>query len=512
MSASRDPWTKRLFFACAGVVAFGLLLFAAVALIGRVMDAGDRRQADRVIAAADDAPAAGAVTAAGIIKPAAGGAGGGGGAGAPGKRFTLRLGQGFRFKDGAVVVGANADERPDIVFKYLPPQVGGMATRYNPISQQVEQGLEPTLTAAVPLLVSTHINAFDERPNVARITSGDAVGYFNQAPIGGKTHYVLLMNPAGEQYFLTLDQLDAPTGKYDDWRIGFAYEAVQLPLGLAGGKINTPLPGRIIFRDWYRSKMIVRVDLTTGKEEAIADGTLPSTVGERLLGYGDQSSAYNVRDATGKVLHTIRFNEQVLGPVLSPDGTRLAATVYRAGPEQDVAGTKLPGRATLSLAVFDLEGREIVSILGYDDAAWTPDGKLIATGQLYEAGLFEIDPATKQVTPIDAQVASPFQPSVSPDGKTIAFVTGNRVWLIDRAGGGAGKNLRQLFLDGHHQQRPTFSPDGTKVAFLVCNTMAVDMTGEVFVIDIKTQELTPVRTNTGLTLVPDTSSKLNWIP
>src|SRR5215813_4014931 len=77
-----------------------------------------------------------AVTTAGITKPAAGG-----------KRFTLRLGQGFRFKDGVVVV-AKPDEQPDIVFKYLPPQGAGQALRYNDQSQQVEVGLGPALTSA----------------------------------------------------------------------------------------------------------------------------------------------------------------------------------------------------------------------------------------------------------------------------------------------------------------------------------------------------------------------------
>ncbi|MCI0380119.1 MAG: hypothetical protein L0215_21250, partial [Gemmataceae bacterium] len=348
-----------------------------------------------------------------------------------------------------------------------------------------------------------------EKPNVARITSGDAASYQNQAPIFSKTRYVLLMNQAGDQYLLTLDELEAVPGKYDDWRIGFAYEKVQLPVGLAGGKINTPLPGKLIFRDWYRTKMIMRVDLTTGKEEALADGTLPSTVGDRLLGYGDTTSAYVVRDAAGKILNTIRFNEQVLGPLLSPDGTRLLGGVNREGPGgREISGVKIPGAATPSVAVFDLAGKEMVCVVGYDDAAWTPDGKLIATGKLYDAGLFEIDPATKKVTPIDAQIGTPLQPSVSPDGKTIAFVTGNKVWLIDRD----GKNLRQLLPDGRNQQRPAFSPDGTKVAFVVCNQLAVDASGEVFVIDLKTQEITPLRTSAGSSLVPDPTTKLNWIP
>src|SRR5215831_211867 len=130
-----------------------------------------------------------------VMKPAAGG-----------KRFTLRLGQGFRFKDGVVVV-ARPDEQPDIVFKYLPPQGAGQALRYNEQSQQVEVGLGPALTSAVPVLLSTHISAFDTKPDVARITSGDIADYFNQAPVFRKTRYLLLMNQNGDQYLLTLDEL-----------------------------------------------------------------------------------------------------------------------------------------------------------------------------------------------------------------------------------------------------------------------------------------------------------------
>ncbi len=147
--------------------------------------------------------------------------------------FTLRLGQGLRFKDCAVVV-AKPDQGADIVFRYLPPQAGGRALRYNPVSQQVETAMEPMLTSPVPLLLAAHVNAFDEKPNVAHITTADAASYQNQSPIFSNTRYVLVMTAANEHYLLTLEELQAPPGKYDDWRIGFTYEKVQLAPGLEG--------------------------------------------------------------------------------------------------------------------------------------------------------------------------------------------------------------------------------------------------------------------------------------
>lgn len=420
-------------------------------------------------------------------------------------RFTLRLGEGFRFRDGVVVRGEA--EQPDIVFKFVPRAVGGLSTRYNPISQQVEAGFEPTLTASMPLLLAPHISAFDEEPDVARTTTGDIAAFPHQAPITTTSRYVLLMNAAGDQYLLALEVLDAPEDRFDEWRIGFTYVPVRLPLGGVGGRINALLPGKLVFRDWYRTKMIVSVDLTTGEEVPLADGILPSALGDRMLGYGDATGAYVVRDASGRVLHTTRFNEQVLGPILSPDGTRLVASAYRPGPDQIIGGTRLPGPPVLATVVFDLSGRELIAVPNYDDASWTPDDKLIATGALYGPGLFEIDPATAAVRAIAADLDNPSSPAVSPDGRTIAFIIGGKVWLIDRD----GRNLRQLLPDGFLQQRPAFSPDGTKVAFIVCNTMAYDATGEVFVIDLATQELTPLRTRMGSTLVPDPSTRLSWI-
>src|SRR5690242_18213442 len=118
----------------------------------------------------------------------------------------------------------------------------------------------------------------------------------------------------------------------------------------------------------------------TGKTDAIADGILPCTSGNRLLAYADSSGAYVLRDGAGKVLQTTRFNEEVRGPVLSPDGTKLVGTVRRPGAPTNIGSVVVAGSPVLSTAVFDVAGRELAVIPGYDDATWTPDGKLIATG------------------------------------------------------------------------------------------------------------------------------------
>src|SRR5690606_8867777 len=122
-----------------------------------------------------------------------------------------------------------------------------------------------------------------------------------------------------------------------------------------------PLPGKLILRDWLRAKMIVRVDLTTGKEEVLADGIVPTMTEGGVLAFVDTSGAYVVRDASGKAPRTIRFNEEVLGPELSPDGKRLVGTVRRQGPDVKIGTSTLPGPMMFAVGVFDLEAREIAS-------------------------------------------------------------------------------------------------------------------------------------------------------
>ena len=54
------------------------------------------------------------------------------------------------------------------------------------------------------------------------------------------------------------------------------------------------------------------------------------------------------------------------------------------------------------------------------------------------------------------------EPSISPDSRTIAFVSGGDVWTVPADGGDA----RLLVANPATESRPLFSPDGKSVAFV----------------------------------------------
>src|SRR5262245_55643692 len=115
MSTTRNSLTRTLLLVFAGIISLALLI-ASIALLIWVINGGNQAQpapGSNVVMAAQDR---------GDPAPSAGGAAGTA-VDVRGKRFTLRLGQGFRFKDSVVV--AKQEDQPDVVFKYVPPQLGG---------------------------------------------------------------------------------------------------------------------------------------------------------------------------------------------------------------------------------------------------------------------------------------------------------------------------------------------------------------------------------------------------
>jgi tricorn protease len=74
-----------------------------------------------------------------------------------------------------------------------------------------------------------------------------------------------------------------------------------------------------------------------------------------------------------------------------------------------------------------------------------------------------------------------FEPSLSPDGKTVAFVSGGDIWTAPAAGGEA----RLLVAHPAYDSRPLFSPDGKSLAFVSTRTG----NGDIYIADLASSQV-----------------------
>jgi tricorn protease len=92
-------------------------------------------------------------------------------------------------------------------------------------------------------------------------------------------------------------------------------------------------------------------------------------------------------------------------------------------------------------------------------------------------------PAIAQAQPAAVSALPSFaEPGISPDGSTIAFVSGGDIWEVPARGGDA----RLLVSHPATESRPLFSPDGKRLAFTSTRTG----NGDVYVLAIATGDIT----------------------
>jgi Tol biopolymer transport system component len=153
-------------------------------------------------------------------------------------------------------------------------------------------------------------------------------------------------------------------------------------------------------------------------------------------------------------------------PRWSPDGTKIAYVSLGTSDNHDIYVMNADGSNRTRLTTSP----------AYDDAPdWAPNGKTIA----YQSGSntsLDYDSADEEIWTVPATGGAPvrlthdnrpqLQPSWSPDGRWIAFGDGGNVAVM-RADG-SRMHILTGSRSGADDYMVRWSPDGTKVAFLVC--------------------------------------------
>jgi len=171
--------------------------------------------------------------------------------------------------------------------------------------------------------------------------------------------------------------------------------------------------------------------------------------GPGKIAYESGGSIY-VTDSAGG---TPTFLSGGLDPAYSPDGTRIAYADTPAG--------------NVWVASADGSNRILVATDHFlSPLAWSPDGELIAyisgsysTG--FAVSVAKADGSGSSVVSQDASSDAP--PTWSPDGTRLAFTTTNDTDIAVVNADGSGR--RPLIQDATQDEAPSWSPDGSRIAF-----------------------------------------------
>ena len=199
---------------------------------------------------------------------------------------------------------------------------------------------------------------------------------------------------------------------------------------------------------------------------------------ERDLPYwGDDRFTLAAVPAAGGLAHQLTPGPYDAMPTVSPDGRRIAF----------VRLTRSDTEARVSLYKADRFGHHAAPLLsnGLDiSPAWSPDGRTIVFSRLADRSL-PIEQATlylagadgSNVRPLGAVPVRGVSPSWSPDGRRIAFVSfadhngsacpagtctpNGEIYVV----GADGSGLTRLTASKADDEHPTWSPDGSRIAF-----------------------------------------------
>ncbi|WNG34770.1 hypothetical protein F0U61_14760 [Archangium violaceum] len=236
------------------------------------------------------------------------------------------------------------------------------------------------------------------------------------------------------------------------------------PDGGGGSGPENSLSGRLVYEN---AGGVYEFDLGARRHTRIFAGGHPDRLasGETLVVDDDFQKLYlAAAGGTQQRTYLVGTTElySLFEPRASPDGKLVAFTF---GGNSLQKGT----------FVYTRDGTRRAAFPGLFSPTWLPDGRLLMSGSWSSprsiattvitpnaAGLYLSDATLTTTRRIDPRLNDPvaLQPSVSPDGKQVAFVLSGHLWVM----GLDGSALRQVTTGTKQESYPVWSPDGAWIA------------------------------------------------
>lgn len=412
------------------------------------------------------------------------------------RTVTIRIGQAVDFDRGRMTT---KQAEGGLVFQYMAPQdTSGM--KFNGGTGRLEYRVGMKIENFIPLLSASHSARFKTRPQPGQFTSGDVYNWSEDDVPATGAYYIVQSKLNDQHYLVHVLKADLPMNQPNKWAVTLTYEPYAVRPGAAGAKNAAALSGTLRLKNLYTDKLIVDLDMASGRMVQVADGYQLDMNARGDMVYYDNSGALIVSDPAKKRVASLRLAGE--SPAISPDGKRVAIVEQRS-KTYDTSFGKITSAVTMgAVVVYDIaSGKEVAAFPDKNYCEWTPDGRIVMS-QYGGNGLYVTDAGLKDLTTISKDVYAS-QMAVSPDGKQIALVVGGRIWAI----GMDGSDLRQIAVTGRPQSLPAWSPDGKWVVF---SEETDSLHTDLRAVRLSDSNIVTVRTSAGSPL--HAQSRMFWRP
>jgi TolB protein len=257
---------------------------------------------------------------------------------------------------------------------------------------------------------------------------------------------------------------------FEDWRVPNAAVLAKTSLAVDGGKVRSEV---WVYDVAGAAKLDARAFSANGTSSRSVGHRVANAIIKAVLGvdsiFNTRLAAVNSRSGNKEIylldvdgfgaMPVTRNGSINLQPSWSPTGSALLFTSYRSG-NPDLYVADLSKGTTRKLSA-----RRGLNIGG----AFSPRGDTVAL-TLSSGGnsdIYLIEPtAGDELARLTSDSGIDTSPSWSPDGSQIAFVSersgGAQVYVMSASGGGA----RRVTFDGNYNTDPAWSPKGDRIAYV----------------------------------------------